>query len=102
MQLVFRRDAMLNTPFTTKWKFIEDRKIMLIEHNNKRENRKRIDHTYQTGDQVLIKQAQDMKFGKNPYKGPFTVVSVRGANVTVDEGDTNDVCNLRQIKPYRT
>ena len=102
MQLVFGRDAMLNIPFTANWKLIEDRKRKLIEHNNKRENKKRMDYTYQKGDQVLIKQAQDRKFGKNPYKGPYTVVSARGANVTVNEGNTTDVYNLRQIKPYRS
>ena len=57
MQLVFGRDAILNIPFTANWKLIEDRKRKLIEHNNKRENKKRMDYTYQTGDLVLIKQA---------------------------------------------
>ena len=61
-----------------------------------------MDYTYQTGDLVLIKQAQDRKFGKNPYKGPYTVVSAKGANFTVNEGNTTDVYNLRQIKPYKS
>ena len=102
MQLVFGRDAMLNIPFTANWKYIEDRKRKLIEHNNKRENSKRLDYTYQTGDLILIKQQQNHKFGKNPYEGPFTVVSARGANVTIDEGNVTDVYNLRQVKPYRS
>ena len=49
---------------------------------------------------MLIKQAQDCKFGKNPYKGPCTVVSARGANVTIDKGNVTDVYNIRQVKPY--
>ena len=101
MQLVFGRDAMLNIPFTANWKYIEDRKRKLIEYNNKRENSKRLNYTYESGDLVLIKQAQNHKFGKNPYKGPYRVVSARGANVTVDEGNTTDIYNLRQVKPYR-
>ena len=101
MQLAFGRDAMLNIPFTANWKYIEDRKRKLIEHNNKRENSKRLDYTYQPGDLVLIKQAQDCKFGKNPYKGPCTVVSARGANVTINKGNVTDVYNIRQIKLYR-
>ena len=64
MQLVFGRDAMLNIPFTANWKLIEDRKRKLIEHNNKRENKKRMDYTYQTGDLVLIKHVHDRNLGK--------------------------------------
>ena len=101
IQLVFGRDAMLNIPFTANWKLIEERKRKLIERNNKRENSKRLEHTYQAGDLVAIKQAQNTKFGKNPYKGPYTIVSAAGANVTVNEGKTTDVYNIRQIKPYR-
>ena len=63
---------------------------------------RRIDHTYQTGNQVLIKQNQDRKFGKNPFKVSFTVVSTRDANVIVDENITTDMCSLKQIKPCRT
>ena len=101
IQLVFGRDAMLNIPFTANWKLIEERKRKLIERNNKRENSKRLDHTYQAEDLVVIKQAQNTKFGKNPYKGPYTVVSAAGANVVVNEGNTTDVYNIRQVKPYR-
>ena len=100
MQLVFGRDAMLNIPFTANWKFIEGRKRKLMEHNNIRENSKRIPHTYVEGDLVLIKQPQNTKFGTNPYKGPHTVVSASGANVTVNEGNITDVYNIRQVKPY--
>jgi hypothetical protein len=102
MQLVFGRDAMLNLPFTANWKYIEDRKRKMIEHNNKRENSKRLNHSYEPGDLVLIKQDQSRKFGRNPYKGPYTVVSARGANVTIDEGNVTDVYNLRQVKPYKS
>jgi hypothetical protein len=38
MQLVFGRDAVLNTKFKADWKYIRDRKQKLIEHNNAREN----------------------------------------------------------------
>ena len=100
MQLVFGRDAMLNISFTANWKYIEERKRKLIEYNNKKENSKRREHTYQPGDLVLIKQAQDCKFGKNPYKGPCTVVSARGANVTIDKGNVTDVYNINQVKLY--
>jgi hypothetical protein len=40
MQLVFGRDAVLNTKFEADWKYIRDRKQKLIEQNNKQENAK--------------------------------------------------------------
>ena len=102
MQLVFGRDAMLNIPFTANWKYIEDRKRKMIEHNNKRENSKRLNHTYEPGDLVLIKQQQNHKYRTNPYQGSFTVVSARGANVTIDESKLTDVYNIRQINSYKS
>lgn len=91
---------MLNIPFTANWKFIEQRKRLLIEKNNKRENSKRSAHAYKVGDQVLIKQPQNTKYGENPYKGPHPVTAVRGATVTVDEGKVTDMYNIRNVKPY--
>ena len=95
MQLVFGRDAMLNIPFTANWKYIEQRKQKQISKDNVRENSTRKEHQYLPGDQVLIKQAQPTKFGKDNYKGPFTVVTADGSNVTVDEGNITDAYNIR-------
>ena len=53
-QLVFGRDAILNTVFQANWKYIRDRKQAIISKNNKRENKKRIPHTYQVGDKILL------------------------------------------------
>jgi hypothetical protein len=41
MQLVFGRDAVLNTQFEADWKYIRDKKQKLIKQNNKGENAKR-------------------------------------------------------------
>ena len=100
MQLVFGRDAMLNIPFTANWKHIEQRKQRQMSKDNVRENSTRKEHQCLPGDQVLIKQAQSTKFGKDNYKGPFTVVTADGANATVDEGNITDICNIRQLKPH--
>jgi hypothetical protein len=52
-QLVFGRDAILNTKFDANWKLICDRKQRAIYQNNQKENSKRISHTYRVGDAVL-------------------------------------------------
>jgi hypothetical protein len=101
MQLVFGRDAVLNIQFQANWKMIKDRKQQLINQNNKRENKKRIPHEYNVGDEVLIKQDQNSKFGSNPYKGPFIITEVRNnGTVRIQEGITEDTYNIRMITPY--
>ena len=46
MQLVFGRDAILNTTFEANWKYIKDNKQKRIHKNNLQENKSRISHTY--------------------------------------------------------
>ena len=67
-----------------------------------RENSTRKEHQYLPCDLVLIKQDQPTKFGKNPYKGPFTVATAEEANATINEGSVTDVYDIRQLKPYRS
>ena len=44
MQLVFGRDAIINTKFIADWDYIRQRKQNIIHNNNERENAKRIPH----------------------------------------------------------
>ena len=102
MQLVFGRDAILNIQFKANWKLIKERKQQLIKQNNKRENSKRAPHQYQVGDEVLIKQDQNTKFGTDPYKGPYTITDVRNnGTVRLRIWITEDTYNIRMITPYR-
>ena len=46
-QLIFGRDAILNISHTANWALIKERKQKLINKNNERENRTRLEHNYQ-------------------------------------------------------
>ena len=70
MQLVFGRDAILNTTFQANWKYIKDRKQKLIHKNNKRENSKRIPHEYKIHDKVLLDLGDIKGKYKEKYEGP--------------------------------
>ena len=50
MQLVFGRDAILNTKHVADWEHIWQRKQLRINCNNKRENMRRNNHQYRFGD----------------------------------------------------
>ena len=104
MQLVFGRDAILNIKFQADWNIIKQRKQQLIYLNNKRENSKRLEHTYNVNDKVLldVKDTTKAKYAKNPYKGPYHIVQVNdNGTVHLDMGHLIEVVNIRNIKPYK-
>jgi hypothetical protein len=90
MQLVFGRDAVLNTKFKADWKYIQDRKRKLIEQKNKRENAKRTRHDYQVGNCVLVKAKLNGK-----YQGDLC-----NGTVCLNRGAYQETINIRRIKPY--
>jgi protein associated with RNAse G/E len=101
-QLVFGRDAILNTKFEADWKYIRARKQQLIDQNNFNENKKRISHQYKVGDKVLYRIDSMSKFNDNPYEGPYQIVHVyTNGTVRLKMGAVTDTVNIRLIKPYR-
>ena len=106
-QLVFGRDAFLNVSFEADWQYLKDRKQKMIRHNNERENSKRIPHTYQVNDQVLIKQDPNRKHDGTPkYLGPFRIVQVNDngtvklVKVSDNGGAVYETWNIRNLYPY--
>ena len=102
MQLVFGRDAVLNTKFEADWDYIKRNKQQLINKNNERENAKRIQHHYNVDDKVLLRVQDESKYGSDPWKGPYTILRVNN-NGTVRlqlTPNVTDTVNIRLLKPY--
>jgi hypothetical protein len=101
-QLVFGRDAILNTKFDANWAYIRNRKQQVINQNNQRENNKRIPHRYKVGDKVLYRIDTLSKYSENPYEGPYEIVKVyTNGTVRLKMNAVTDTVNIRLIKPYR-
>ena len=101
-QLVFGRDAILNTKFDANWKFIRQQKQHLINQNNQRENKTRIPHHYKVGDKVLYCIDSLSKYSGNLYEGPYDKVHVyTNGTVHLKMGAVTDTVNIRLLKPYR-
>jgi transposase InsO family protein len=102
-QLVFGRDAILNTTFDANWKIIRDRKQRAIKQNNQKENAKRTPHEYKIGDKVLYRRHDALdKFSTDAYEGPFEVVQTNtNGTVRLRMGVVTDTVNIRLLKPYR-
>jgi transposase InsO family protein len=72
-QLVFGRDIIFNVQHTARWEYIWQRKQKLIKKNNKNDNAKRIPHTYNVGDKVMLRKGSENKY-KKPYSGPHSIL----------------------------
>ena len=104
-QLVFGRDMVFAQSFAANWNLIRQRRQRMINYNNRRENSKRIDHTYRRGDKVLIKRHDATKL-ERPNDGPYRVhrawnngtVTLR---IPMRGGASYERINIRRIKPYR-
>ena len=100
-QLVFGRDAILNTKFVADWHLIRKRKQRIINENNQRENDKRLAHEYQAGDSILYHVPTTNKYGKSPWQGPYKILRVYdNGTVQVRMGALTDRVNIRNIRPY--
>ena len=101
-QLVFGRDAILNTKFKADWNLIRNRKQKLINYNNNRENSKQLKHTYKVNDKVLLERVKRTKYGEPEYDGPYTIVQVcpTGAYVRIQKEAYTETVNIRKIHPY--
>ena len=101
-QLVFGRDSVLNITHDANWKIIKERKQKLIQKGNQRENRTRLEHQYKPGDKVLIKNAQDTKFGQTAYAGPYIIQKVNNnGTVRAIKQGVSDTYNIRNVQPYQ-
>lgn len=103
-QLVFGRDALLNISFEADWQYIKERKQHRILQNNKRENKTRLEHTYNVGDQVMVREDPHRKFGGPHKSGPYTVSQVfdNGTvqlNKATTGGAVYSTWNIRNIIP---
>ena len=99
-QLVFGRDMILNVKHEANWEYIRQQKQKLIEKNNKAENSKRIPHTYEIGDKVLLRRGNENKY-ETLYQGPYIITQINeNGTVRMKINDVEDTINIRRLTPY--
>jgi hypothetical protein len=107
MQLVYGRDAIHNVRFEADWQYIKEPRQKVIVQNNQRENATRKPYTYTVGEQVMIEQHQQRKYGTPRFKGPFTVDrvydngTIRVRQDAANGGAVYQTWNIRNIHPYK-
>ena len=103
-QLVFGRDALLNVSFEANWQYIKERKQKLIVQNNRKENARRVPHTYHVGDAVMIRLDPKRKHGSAKYSGPHTLTAINDNGTVTLRKDANggavyETWNIRNLEP---
>jgi len=100
-QLIFGRDAILNTKFEANWQMIRQQKQRRINKNNIAENAKRKPYKYTVGQKVMVLQDPSRKFGTTAYKGPYEITYVNNnGTVRLKIGPVQQTYNIRNIHPY--
>ena len=100
-QLVYGRDMLFDLSFKANWRDIKERKRARIEESNKRENSKRIRHTYNVGDLVTKDRNQLQPKLHRPRDGPYQIVKVYNNGVVkIRDGITLEKVSIRRIHPF--
>mgnify|MGYP002063500018 FL=1 len=100
-QLVYGRDMIFNIKHVANWQAIKERKQKLINKNNERENKKRIKHTYQVDEKVLLIRHDARKY-ERPYDGPHHVKKVNtNGTLLIKRGKILETVNIRRLKPFK-
>ncbi|KAE9310025.1 hypothetical protein PF008_g20555 [Phytophthora fragariae] len=101
-QLLFGEDKITRELNFANWSFLSKQRFMAILQDNDRENRKRIQHFYRVGDNVMLRiPARERKKTDPVSKGPFIIKTVYdNGNVLLDTGSTEYRTNIRRIFPY--
>ena len=100
-QLVFGRDMLLPIKFKADWALITQRKQEVINESNRRENAKRLAHTYSVGDKVLLEKPGILRKMSIPRRGPYIVQKVsENGTVVINKGTFTHRVNIRRLTPY--
>jgi hypothetical protein len=98
---VFGRDMLFDIPYLADWRAIGQRRQASVDHNNARENARRIDYDYVVGQQVLVRKDGTLRKAETRYLGPYAITQVHtNGTVRIQRGTMSERLNIRRITPY--
>ena len=100
--LVFGRDMILDIPVIADLRAITQHRQQIIDKRTIEQNRKRLYHDYQPGDEVLMLTYNPSKLEPRAH-GPYEIIKTHtNGTVTIRISPTvTERINIRRIKPYR-
>lgn len=102
-ELAFGRDMILPIHIKANWNRIVNQRTAASRRAVQRENKKRVKHTYKSGDKVIIKidRSERSNLG-SPTQGPYKILQVneRNGTMTIRRGRYNETINFRCVRPF--
>jgi len=102
--IAFHRDMVMNLPLVVDLNGLRNKRQLIVDRNNVRENMKRIDYHYKVGQWILIRKDTYKTLGKmeERYVGPYliTEVHVNGTLTIRKRPNVLERVNIRRVKPY--
>jgi transposase InsO family protein len=100
-QLVFGRDMMLPVTINADWTRIQQQRQKAMIRNNERENKSRIDHTYERNSLVLLDKPGILRKMSTPRSGPYKIVQVyTNGTIRIKRGRVSERVSIRRVTPY--
>ena len=97
---VFGRDMLFGIPYLANWKGIGQRRQELVDRNNVRENKNRVDFDYRTGQKVLLWKEGILRKAETRYKVPYVITEVHtNDTIMIQKGSLSERLNIRRVTP---
>ncbi len=99
---IFGRDMLFDIPFIADWRKIGDRRQLLTDRGNQRENAKRIDYDYKVGDKVLILYEGILRKTESTYgKEPWTITTVHtNGTIRIQRVTKTKRLSIRRVEQF--
>uniref|UniRef100_A0AAV1U4K5 RNA-directed DNA polymerase n=1 Tax=Peronospora matthiolae TaxID=2874970 RepID=A0AAV1U4K5_9STRA len=100
-QLLFGQDMITRQLYNANWSYLSKRRFDAILADNDRENSKRLEHFYNTGDHVMLRVPKKFRAKLHAVAtGPFVIRQVHSnGTVTIDKGAMAERVSIRRIFP---
>ena len=90
-----------NIPYLADWKAIGQCRQELVDQNNVRENKNRVDFDYRTGQKVFLQKEGILRKAETRYKGPYAITEVHtNGTIRIQRGSWSKRLNIRRVTPY--
>ncbi len=99
---IFGQDMLFDIPLIAGWQKIGEYRQWLIDLDNARENKGRIDNDYKVGQKVLLRKEGILRNAESRWhKRPWLIMSVHThKRIMVQCRDKIDRMNIQRVKPF--
>jgi len=98
---IFGRDMLFDIPYLADWNKIGQRRQILVDKANERENKKRVDFDYAIGNKILIAKDGVLRKAESKYEGPNEIIQVyKNDAVRIKNNKMTKRLNIRRIIPH--